>query len=84
MVVVFNKADVSKPDDVKQWLKDYISYSEELNKDKSHLTSLSRSLSLVLDEFYEELNCVFVSSKTGEGFPDFFKACEKARKEYFE
>ena len=84
MVVVFNKVDAGKPDDVKEWLKDYMAYSDKLNNTNSHLTSLSRSLSLVLDEFYQDLNCVFVSSKTGEGFQDFFTAVEKARKEYNE
>jgi hypothetical protein len=37
---------------------------------------------LVLDEFYNDLNVVYVSSKTGEGFDDFYKALDKARDEY--
>jgi len=40
------------------------------------------SMSLVLDEFYNHLTAVGVSSMTGEGVKEFFEAVEKARTEY--
>jgi hypothetical protein len=36
----------------------------------SYMNDLTRSLSLVLDSFYENLNSVAVSSRTGEGFDE--------------
>jgi hypothetical protein len=38
----------------------------------SYANDLTRSLSLVLDTFYENLNWVAVSSRTGEGFDKVF------------
>jgi len=34
-------------------------------------------------EFINPLKAVYLSSKTGDGFPDLFKAVEKAREEYY-
>jgi len=83
MVVVFNKSDVASPEPIKNWLKDYMSFADDLKKKETYLSSLSRSMSLVLDEFYSDLNAVYLSSMTGEGFDDFFKALERAREEYY-
>lgn len=38
------------------------------NNNSSYINDLTRSLSLVLDSFYENLYNVTVSSRTGEGF----------------
>lgn len=75
MILVFNKADVSKPDKVKQWLSDYNNYcvidlkdinwnflisglQEDIQKDDSYLSTLSRSLALALDDYYQGLNVI--------------------------
>ena len=50
----------------------------------SYISNLSRSLSLVLDDFYEGLRAVGFSSVTGEGLEDLLKAIDEGRKEYFE
>lgn len=48
---------------------DFESFQDALDQTKSsYMNDLTRSLSLVLDTFYENLNNVSVSSKTGEGF----------------
>jgi len=73
MIVVFNKSDIGNAEKVLGWLKNFDKMIEEIDKDKSYLASLSRSLTLVLDEFYVNLNTVAVSSHTGAGFDDFFK-----------
>jgi len=83
MIVVFNKTDVADPEQVKKWLKDYESFTEDLKKNETYLASLSRSLALSLDEFYNDINAVYLSSMTGDGFQDFFAATEKAREEYY-
>ena len=44
-----------------------------LEADSSYASTLSRSLSLVLDEFYAGMKHVGVSALTGEGIDDLFK-----------
>jgi hypothetical protein len=44
-----------------------------LEADASYAATLSRSLSLVLDEFYKNLRPVGVSAVTGEGMDEFFQ-----------
>lgn len=46
-----------------------------LEADSSYASTLSRSLSLVLDEFYAGMKHVGVSALTGEGMDDLFKVC---------
>lgn len=41
--------------------------------DDSYMNSLNRSLSLVLDEFYNALTAVGVSAASGDGMPELFK-----------
>ena len=45
---------------------------------------MSRSLSLVLDDFYTDLRAVGFSSVTGEGLDELLKTIGEARKEYYE
>ena len=79
MIVVFNKSDIGDAEKIMGWLKNFDVMLEEIDKDKSYLASLSRSLSIVLDEFYQSLNTVAVSSHTGAGFDQFFKCVETAK-----
>ena len=44
--------------------------------------SLLNSMSLMLEEFYQHLDMVAVSSMTGDGIEDFFTAVEKKREEF--
>ncbi|KAL7064293.1 hypothetical protein AAHC03_04506 [Spirometra sp. Aus1] len=48
-----------------------------------YMTSLTNSLSLVLDEFYKDLRCCGVSSVTGEGFDEFMTLVAGATEQYF-
>jgi hypothetical protein len=48
-------------------------YQAALEKDTSYAATLSRSLSLVLDEFYRSMRSVGVSAVTGEGMTEFFQ-----------
>lgn len=65
-------------------MKDFEKYMEALDTvaETSYLTSLNRSLSLALDEFYTELPAVGVSSATGAGFAPLLSQLPVCREEY--
>ena len=84
MIIVLNKSDVGKSEEVLGWMQDFTKLLDVLHKDNTYLATFSHSLCLVLDEFYKNLNVVVVSSKTGQGFDDFFKAVKVARQEYYD
>ena len=52
------------------------------NQGSGYLGSLLHSMSLVLDEFYQHLSVVGVSSMTGHGVDDFFAAVEAKVEEF--
>ncbi|RLN56198.1 hypothetical protein BBJ29_003803 [Phytophthora kernoviae] len=85
-VVAFNKIDVMRHDFATEWMTDFESFQTALDQvqDDSYMGSLSRSLSLVLEEFYNNLSSVGVSAATGEGMAEFFAAIDEAAKQYEE
>uniref|UniRef100_T1IR87 GPN-loop GTPase n=1 Tax=Strigamia maritima TaxID=126957 RepID=T1IR87_STRMM len=83
-IIVFNKTDVKNCEFAKTWMTDFMAFDEALDSDKSYVSSLNRSLCLVLDEFYANLSCVGVSSVSGEGVDEFFEVVDAKEKEYLE
>ncbi|CAB9507862.1 loop GTPase 1 [Seminavis robusta] len=97
LVIVFNKNDVVPHDFCMEWMKDYEAFQEALDESMDSNTnnsatmtstgfygSLTRSLSLVLDEFYSNFaHCCGVSAITGDGMDDFWKCIDKAAREDF-
>ncbi|THG14908.1 hypothetical protein TEA_023800 [Camellia sinensis var. sinensis] len=55
-----------------------------LDSDHSYTSTLTRSLSLAMEEFYENLGSVGVSAVSGAGMEAFFKAIEASAEEYME
>lgn len=53
-----------------------------MDNDSEYISTFSRSLSLVLEEFYKTINYTAVSSKTGEGFQDLLNLCKKILEDY--
>eukprot|EP01095_Lingulamoeba_sp_RSL-Kostka_P005644 TRINITY_DN1705_c4_g1_i1.p1 TRINITY_DN1705_c4_g1~~TRINITY_DN1705_c4_g1_i1.p1 ORF type:complete len:366 (-),score=112.04 TRINITY_DN1705_c4_g1_i1:131-1228(-) len=82
MILVFNKCDIVSHDFAIDWMTDLDSFEEALETDSSYMSSLTRSMSLVLQEFYKNLRTVGVSSLTGAGIEDFFDAVDESVKEY--
>jgi len=82
--IVLNKTDIISADYAIEWMTDYESYQEALNDDTSYSSSLSRSLSLVLDEFYEDVKAIPFSSLLGTGILDLYDCIDEKRKEFFE
>ena len=70
-----------------EWMEDYESFQDALDEfmatdQAGYYASLTRSLSLVLDEFYTTLQRVGVSAATGDGIDDFWNAVQKACVEF--
>jgi len=66
-------------------MTDFEAFQEALDEAKStFMTDLTRSMSLVLDQFYEKLNYACVSSLTGEGMDEVMTVLDKCVKEYRE
>ena len=92
MIVVFNKTDVTKDDFAKEWMTDFESFQMAIQKDKDlnneqgsgYMSSLINSMSLMLEEFYSNLDVVGVSSYTGQGFDKFMEAVDNKVDEYNE
>ncbi|GKY93768.1 hypothetical protein MPSEU_000344000 [Mayamaea pseudoterrestris] len=87
LVVCFNKTDIVSADFCMEWMKDYETFQEALD-DASETSgfygSLTRSLSLVLDEFYSSFaNACGVSAVTGDGIEQFWTTVQKAAKNDF-
>ncbi len=81
-IVVFNKTDVCSHEFAKKWMEDFDTFQEALKSDTTYMASLTRSMALVLDEFYRKLRSVGVSAVTGEGFSELFQLIDSTRHEY--
>jgi hypothetical protein len=72
----FNKVDVARHQFALEWMSDFEVYSTALEADSSYAATLSRSLSLVLEEFYAGIKTCGVSALTGEGMEELFEVRE--------
>jgi ribosome biogenesis GTPase A len=53
LLIVFNKTDILDHSFAAKWMTDFAAFDDALSKQDNYLSSLSRSMSLVLEEFYE-------------------------------
>lgn len=83
LVLAFNKIDITNHKFAIDWLTDFETFQDALTSDTSYMSSLTRSMSLVLEEFYSNLTAVGISAVTGEGVVDFFSAVTQATHEYY-
>ena len=85
MLIVFNKIDVLDHSFAQKWMSDFSEFDTALSLEDTYLSSLSRSMSLVLEEFYAQILSIGVSALTLKGFDENLLAkFEEAKKEYEE
>ncbi|OQV23240.1 GPN-loop GTPase 1 [Hypsibius exemplaris] len=81
-IIALNKIDMVDPTLVMKWISDFEAFDVAVEKEESYAANLSRSLGLILDEFYGAIRTVPVSALTCQGFPKFVEAVEAATLEF--
>uniref|UniRef100_A0ACB8G8E2 GPN-loop GTPase 1 n=1 Tax=Sphaerodactylus townsendi TaxID=933632 RepID=A0ACB8G8E2_9SAUR len=81
-IVAMNKTDIIDHSFAVEWMQDFEVFQDALNQEASYASNLTRSMSLVLDEFYSSLKVVGVSAIQGTGMEEFFEKVSSAVEEY--
>ncbi|XP_061670048.1 GPN-loop GTPase 1 [Syngnathoides biaculeatus] len=81
-IVVMNKTDIIEESFAVEWMNDFEAFQDALSQESSYVSNLTRSMSLVLDEFYSNLRVVGVSSVTGSGLGELLVKVQDAAQEY--
>ncbi|KAL8184161.1 UNVERIFIED_CONTAM: GPN-loop GTPase 1 [Gekko kuhli] len=81
-IVAMNKTDIIDHSFAVEWMHDFEVFQDALNQETSYASNLTRSMSLVLDEFYSSLKVVGVSAVQGTGMEEFFEQVSSAVDEY--
>lgn len=82
-LIAFNKIDVVDHSFAKTWMTDFEAFDAAIDSETSYMANLTRSLSLVLDSFYENISTVGVSAATGIGMKEFFEKVDELKVEYY-
>ncbi|KAJ8608596.1 hypothetical protein MRB53_039563 [Persea americana] len=89
MILVFNKTDVKSEEQAVEWMRDFETFQaavreeeEQQREGSGYMGSMLNSMSLVLEEFYNQLSVVGVSAMTGDGVEQFFISIEEKRQEF--
>ncbi|XP_051910232.1 GPN-loop GTPase 1 isoform X2 [Hippocampus zosterae] len=81
-IVLMNKTDIIRESFAVEWMKDFEAFQDALNQERSYASNLTRSMSLVLDQFYSNLRVVGASSVTGSGLDELLVMVREAADEY--
>ena len=81
-IVVMNKTDIIDHSFAVEWMQDFEAFQDALNQETTYVSNLTRSMSLVLDDFYSSLRVVGVSAVLGTGLDELFVQVASATEEY--
>ncbi|XP_028928005.1 GPN-loop GTPase 1 [Ornithorhynchus anatinus] len=81
-IVVMNKTDIIDHSFAVEWMQDFETFQDALNQETTYASNLTRSMSLVLDEFYSSLRVVGFSAVQGTGLDELFVQVSSAAEEY--
>ncbi|XP_077668349.1 GPN-loop GTPase 1 isoform X2 [Eretmochelys imbricata] len=81
-ILAMNKTDIIDHSFAVEWMQDFEIFQDALNQETTYVSNLTRSMSLVLDEFYSSLKVVGVSAVLGTGLDEFFVKVSEAVDEY--
>ncbi|XP_038250901.1 GPN-loop GTPase 1 isoform X3 [Dermochelys coriacea] len=81
-ILAMNKTDIIDHSFAVEWMQDFEIFQDALNQETTYVSNLTRSMSLVLDEFYSSLKVVGVSAVLGTGLDEFFMKVSEAVDEY--
>jgi len=82
-IVLLNKVDIVDHSFIEEWMNDFEAFQDAVSSETSYMSNLTRSMSFVLDEFYQNLKTVGVSSMTGFGMDKFMIAVQEGIQEYY-
>lgn len=82
-LIAFNKIDVVDHSFAKEWMTDFEAFDAAIDAETSYMANLTRSLSLVLDKFYENICTVGVSAASGIGIAEFFDKIDGLKTDYY-
>lgn len=75
LLFLLNKADCPGSEQVTRWISDMYEFLKDLDREE-YISTVLHSMSLYLEEFYQSLHMVSVSSRTGYGQKEFFMAAD--------
>uniref|UniRef100_A0A8C6RQM7 GPN-loop GTPase n=1 Tax=Nannospalax galili TaxID=1026970 RepID=A0A8C6RQM7_NANGA len=81
-IVVMNKTDITDHSFAVECMQDFEAFQDALNQETTYVSNLTRSMSLVLDEFYSSLRVEGVSAVVGTSFDELCVQVTSAAEEY--